>query len=100
MWLYLTRDNKLRKSAKHEIKKIVLEEKLEAPPINHVPVCDVKMDIFFGFMTYVRKLVTDYFKAFGDFLAVLWKTMYRHFNELCLENLIKYGKKLTIKRLL
>ena len=33
MSLYLTRVNKLRKAAKHEITN-VLEEKLEAPPIN------------------------------------------------------------------
>ena len=72
--LSLTRDNKLRKAVKHEITN-VLEEKLEAPPVNYVPVCDVKMAIFFDFMAYARKVSTGKLKTYGDFVAVLWKTI-------------------------
>ena len=72
--LSLTRDNKLRKAVKHEITN-ALEEKLEAPPVNYVPVCDMKMAIFFDFMAYARKVSTGKLKTYGDFVAVLWKTI-------------------------
>ena len=70
--IVVTRDNKLRKAVKHEVTN-VLEEKLEAPLINYVPVCDVKIAIFFDFMLYARNLGTDKLKMFGDFVPVLWK---------------------------
>ena len=72
--LYPTRDNKLRKTTKHEITN-VLEEKLETPPINYVPVCDVKVAIFFDFIAYARKVGIDKLKTFDDFVAALWKTI-------------------------
>ena len=43
--LYLTRGNKLRNAARHEIAN-VLEEKLEAHTVTSVPICDVKIEIF------------------------------------------------------
>ena len=33
------------------------------------------MAIFFDFMAYARKVNTDKLKTFGDFVAVLWKTI-------------------------
>ena len=96
--LYLKRDNKLGKAAKHEITN-VLEEKLEAPPINYVLVCDVKMAIFFAFMPYERKVGTEKLKTFGDFVDVLWKIISflskdaQLIFDLYLENSIKYGER-------
>ena len=43
--LYLTRGNKLRNAARHEIAN-VLEEKLDAHTVTNVPICDVKIEIF------------------------------------------------------
>lgn len=43
--LYLTRGNKLRNAARHEIAN-VLEEKLDAHTVTNVPIYDVKIEIF------------------------------------------------------
>ena len=97
--LYLTKDNKLRKSDKHEPTNL-LEAKLEVSSLKYVPVDDKKMAVFFGLMAYARKVATDKLKTVGDFVASLRKTIsflskvQQRIDivfDLYLENTIKYG---------